>query len=371
VTLVRPILAAAAIATPLLALPAMAQPITGLYIGAAAGANSLASNRFTNTAFGAGSRDLAYEWGPAGIISMGWGFGNGIRAELEGDFRQNDVAGFAHPSAGATPGLHPGGRVRQYGFMANALYDFDLTALGISPRVVMPYIGGGVGYSISDFSRVRGAFVGGGGSQINNSAGNVAVQGIVGVAFPLDAYVPGLAATLDYRYFWSPGADRNSTTSVAPGAPTRLINERPGSANQTVMLGLRYAFNRPQPMPVAAAAPPAPAQQLARTYLVFFDWNRSDLTDRARQIIAEAATTRNSVRSTRIEVSGHADRSGSPQYNQALSQRRADTVAAELVRRGVPQNEIGIQAFGESRPLVPTADGVREPQNRRVEIVIR
>jgi outer membrane protein OmpA-like peptidoglycan-associated protein len=46
-------------------------------------------------------------------------------------------------------------------------------------------------------------------------------------------------------------------------------------------------------------------------------------------------------------------------------------VAAELVRRGVQRNIITVQAFGESRPLVPTADGVREPQNRRVEIVLR
>ncbi len=70
-------------------------------------------------------------------------------------------------------------------------------------------------------------------------------------------------------------------------------------------------------------------------------------------------------------MAGHADRSGSDAYNLRLSQRRADAVAAELVRQGVNRNDIGIQAFGESRPLVPTADGVREPQNRRVEIVLR
>ena len=70
-------------------------------------------------------------------------------------------------------------------------------------------------------------------------------------------------------------------------------------------------------------------------------------------------------------MAGHADRSGTPQYNQRLSQRRADAVAAELVRQGVSRNEIMVTAFGESRPLVPTADGVREPQNRRVEIVLR
>ena len=114
---------------------------------------------------------------------------------------------------------------------------------------------------------------------------------------------------------------------------------------------------------------PAPAQ--ARTYLVFFDFNRADLTDRARQIVAEAAQNSRRVQSTRIEVAGHADRSGTPQYNQRLSERRAQAVAAELVRQGVNRGDIGVTAYGESRPLVPTADGVREPQNRRVEIVLR
>ena len=103
----------------------------------------------------------------------------------------------------------------------------------------------------------------------------------------------------------------------------------------------------------------------------FFDWDRADLTDRARQIIAEAATNARTVSSTRIEVSGHADRTGTAVYNQRLSVRRAEAVAAELVRRGVTRNMITIQGFGFDRPLVPTAQGVREPQNRRVEIVLR
>jgi outer membrane protein OmpA-like peptidoglycan-associated protein len=77
------------------------------------------------------------------------------------------------------------------------------------------------------------------------------------------------------------------------------------------------------------------------------------------------------VSSTRIEVSGHADLTGGAAYNQRLSVRRGEAVAAELVRRGVSRNEITVQGFGFQRPLVPTAVGVREPQNRRVEVVLR
>ena len=74
---------------------------------------------------------------------------------------------------------------------------------------------------------------------------------------------------------------------------------------------------------------------------------------------------------TRIEVNGYADRSGPAQFNEVLSLRRAEAVAAELLRRGVPRNEIVTRGFGEANPLVPTADGVREPQNRRVEIILK
>jgi outer membrane protein OmpA-like peptidoglycan-associated protein len=104
---------------------------------------------------------------------------------------------------------------------------------------------------------------------------------------------------------------------------------------------------------------------------VFFDWDKATLTDRARQIVAEAASTSTKVQYTRIEVNGYTDTSGTPHYNQDLSIRRAKTVAAELIKDGVPQAAISIQGFGETHLLVPTGPGVREPQNRRVEIIIR
>ena len=108
-----------------------------------------------------------------------------------------------------------------------------------------------------------------------------------------------------------------------------------------------------------------------RSYLVFFDWDKATLTTRATQIIREAAEASTHVQYTRIEVDGYTDTSGTPQYNQGLSVRRAEAVAAELVRDGVPRSAITIQGFGETHLLVPTGPGVREPQNRRVDIVIR
>jgi OOP family OmpA-OmpF porin len=134
------------------------------------------------------------------------------------------------------------------------------------------------------------------------------------------------------------------------------------------VVGVRYAFNVPLPPVSAPAAAPAP---VARSYLVFFDWDKATLTDRARQVVREAAENSTRVQYTRIEVNGYTDTSGTPKYNKGLSLRRAETVAAELVKDGVPKGAITIEGFGETRPLVPTGPNVREPQNRRVEIVIQ
>ncbi len=123
--------------------------------------------------------------------------------------------------------------------------------------------------------------------------------------------------------------------------------------------------SEPPPQP----APPPPVAQ-ASSFMVFFDWDRSDLSGQAQNTIQQAANTFKSTGAARITATGHADRSGPENYNMALSLRRANAVKDSLVRNGVPAGAISVIGRGESQPLVPTADGVREPQNRRVEIVI-
>jgi OOP family OmpA-OmpF porin len=362
----------ALLAATVLALPvaAQAQPITGFYVGAGAGVNYLQesdielSPSFGGTA-AARSGQAEFNYGFVGVVSLGYGFGNGVRAELEGSYRQNEVdsvsgfPGFARP-------LRADGTARSYGVMANALYDFDLGP----GAFVMPYIGIGAGYVWHEYDGTRVVSPTGIGT-IDGSDGRFAYQAIVGAAFPISA-LPGLAITAEYRFMGTLQPEIDATLRSPAGVVTARGTAEVDNYNHSLMLGVRYAFNQPAPPPVVAPAPqPAVQPTVARTYLVFFDFDRADLTDRARQIIGEAATNSRSVGTTRIEVSGHADRSGTPQYNQRLSERRAQAVAAELERRGVPRSAMTIQAFGESRPLVPTADGVREPQNRRVEIVLR
>lgn len=115
----------------------------------------------------------------------------------------------------------------------------------------------------------------------------------------------------------------------------------------------------------AAAAPKADGP---KDFLVFFDWDKSVLTAEAKKIIADAVSRAKAAGAKTISVTGFTDRSGSPQYNLGLSVRRAESVRAEMVRQGIPASAITIEGRGEADPLVPTADGVREPQNRRAAI---
>jgi outer membrane protein OmpA-like peptidoglycan-associated protein len=119
----------------------------------------------------------------------------------------------------------------------------------------------------------------------------------------------------------------------------------------------------------AYVAPPPPPPAAPRNYLVFFDFNKSDLTSDAKRIVDQAATNAQGSHVTQLEVTGHTDTVGSDAYNMRLSRRRAESVSAELQAQGVPSSEIAIFAKGKRDLLVPTADGVREPQNRRVQIV--
>jgi outer membrane protein OmpA-like peptidoglycan-associated protein len=101
---------------------------------------------------------------------------------------------------------------------------------------------------------------------------------------------------------------------------------------------------------------------------VYFDWDQDTLRDDARRTLDQVAQAYAAGGRPQVVLAGHADRSGSATYNVGLSQRRANNTRDYLASRGVSAGSMTTQAFGESRPAVETADGVREPDNRRVEI---
>jgi outer membrane protein OmpA-like peptidoglycan-associated protein len=119
------------------------------------------------------------------------------------------------------------------------------------------------------------------------------------------------------------------------------------------------------------AAPATAQAQDGQPFRIFFDWSKPELTRDGQATLDEVAAAYQRLKPRRIEIVGHTDRSGSTAVNVAASRMRAQEAKAYLAARGVPAAAMSTSAFGESRPIVPTADGVREMQNRRVEILFR
>lgn len=348
---------------------AVAQPITGIYVGAGVGLHAPQDPRVSprSPGFGNGRITLDEGFGFKSNLAVGYGIGTGFRFEIEGDFARSDLR---HITGTPFPAASGNGHVRTFGVMVNALYDLDI---GI--RYIFPYLGGGVGYQWTTLNNVNATQVNGPFrfATNNNHEGALAMQAIVGASFPIPN-VPGLSLTADYRFMDITGGEKFGGAAVLrAGGPTvssglKLHNQ----FNHDLVVGVRYAFYAPSPaVPMAPAPVAAPAPTPARSYLVFFDWDKANLTDRARTIIKEAADNSTHVHYTRIEVNGYTDTTGTQRYNQRLSIRRARAVAGELVRDGVAQSTIAIQGFGQTHLLVSTGPNVREPQNRRVEIIIR
>jgi outer membrane protein OmpA-like peptidoglycan-associated protein len=306
----------------------------GLYLGLGGGVNWL--------------QDMDYDPGPAidqdlgwaAIGSVGYRFDWGLRTELEAGYRDND---------GEFNGTGFDTETTAWTGMANLLYDFG------RDWPIRPYIGVGAGAAnVNVDSNVTAS----------NSEWAFAYQGIVGVSW---AVTDRLDIFIDGRYLRTAGLDVDQAGLVGGD-----LDDEYETING--MVGLRYVFwstatpvveAAPEPAPAPAPVPePAPPQN----YIVFFDWDRHDLTPEAQEIIRQAAENARTGGYSRIQVTGHTDTSGSADYNLGLSQRRAQAVADMLIANGVPAEEIEVDWRGETEPLVPTGDGVREPQNRRATI---
>jgi len=360
-------LAAAAIALPVLA---HAQPVTGPYVSLGAGTSFISPTSVNFEATGGSGK---YQFRPdyAGVAGIGYGFGDGFRVEIGGEYTRNTVHAADQAAVGLFPATHfrATGGEEKYGALVNVYYDIS-TGLPITP-----YIGAGGGYLFTKYNTDLTTVNGGVAQRTSGTKGSFAYNIIAGVAYPVAA-VPGLSLTAEYRFLQL--LQSRSYLDSVNGSNAFTTKAKIGQEiSHTFLFGVRYQlFNPPPPAPapeqVLAPTPvAAPAPTPAKTYLVFFDWDRYDLSPRALDIIAQAATDSRTVAITTIEVSGYTDTSGTPSYNNGLSLRRAKAVAAQLVIDGVSASQIETQGYGETHLLVPTGPGVREPQNRRVEIVVQ
>jgi OOP family OmpA-OmpF porin len=267
----------------------------------------------------------------AAFARLGYRFDQNWRVELEGGYRSTDIESIVNPIAGVPSGVCavipatgpcgvPEGEISASSLMLNVIYDF-----GSEGDALRPFIGLGAG-----INRVNTEVLGtlGGNRTVafgaDDSSAELAAQFLGGLAFAISDRAH---LDLTYRYLMSnmEFATFTSTALANPGPFTGRYDD-----SHTVTLGLRYAFGADEPDYVPPPPPPPPPPL----------------------------------------VVGHADTSGSAAYNVGLSNRRSRTVADALVAQGVNGGVISLDGKGETALARATADGVREPLNRRATIGI-
>ncbi|MBY0510335.1 MAG: OmpA family protein [Rhodospirillaceae bacterium] len=309
------------------------------------------------------SRDITFDMGYILSGAVGYRWDSGFRTELEANYRESSINDLA--TSAAT------GRQKVIGVMTNLLYD-----LGNSDSF-FPYVGGGIGVAWNKWDNVQGspnATFPFGTPAFHERDTSLQWQGIAGLSHPFTERVDGF---VEYRYI---GTFNNKFHSIPAGSTASRHDDR----SHNLLVGIRFNFGvapqeeaatasaaaappPPPPPPPPAPPPPPPVPQ---KFLVFFDFDRANLRADASKIVGEAADYAKKNGKARITATGHADTSGSPAYNIALSERRAKAVKAALLNMGFNDSEVVVLFKGESEPLVATGDGVKEPQNRRVEIVM-
>ncbi len=337
----------------------------GFYVGGAIGLSLLATQSTTldllmgvSPAASVPVQKVGFAPGVALSGAVGWAVGNGLRFEIEANYGDNGQS-------------HQSGSESRFGVFTNILFDIDL-----GEDWVTPYLGVGIGAEFAQWSSVvvngTGAGSGPVSASLRGTTGNFAYQIIAGAAFPVAA-VTGLSVTAEYRFSQLTGSRGYGGAALSAGVPATGHARASGDTAQSLLVGLRYAFDAVAPEDDLSSLPPPAPQQLpaARTYIVYFDAGSAALNPQAQDIVANAARASNRVAYTRVEISGHTDKAGKTEDSVELSKARSDAVAAEMVRWGILRSMIDIHAFGDEKPAARADKTAPEPRNRRVEIVYR
>jgi len=297
--------------------------------------------------------------------TVGYDFG-AFRLETEASYRKADINSITAGTTGVAGSTVSGtyaadGDVNALSFMLNGLFDFG------ADDGIQGFVGGGIGVARVDIN--TGAFQNF--RTYDDSGSGLAWQALAGVRAPLnDSWDVGLR----YRFFNAPNvglvdfAGRDSETKLT---------------SHSILGTLTYNFGGeappppppppapvvtppPPPPPVVAAPPPPPCNK--GPYIVFFGWDQSDITPEAATILDNAVSAYRNCGTAAVMLAGHTDTSGTIRYNEGLAMRRNASVTEYLSGRGISGDRVSSEAFGETQLRVPTADGVRELQNRRVEV---
>lgn len=332
-----------------LAVASTAGAAEGWYMSLGAGWNWLTDADYTvgptsNTYAGQNEYDSGYV--VAGAIGYDWGR---WRAEFEVAYRDNNIDCITW-STGAGSCFDPGSNegVWELSHMVNVLYDIPLGGRFSAS------LGAGVGGVLVVADQ---AIIGNTNNQPNLDDYVVAGQLIAQLGYDLSDRWQIYA---DYRYLLA-----DDPESFSPQQGSNVTWEK---SDHSVLLGLRFDLQADR-APAAPPKAPPPAQPKApKQFIVFFGFNKSNLTEEASRVVADAAAAAKEYGSASIMVVGHTDTVGSDRYNNALSMRRSSTVKDALVGHGIPASAISTAGRGEAELMVNTGDGVKEPQNRRATI---
>lgn len=296
--------------------------------------------------------DIDHETDWSQHLGLGYAFSNGFRLEGELGHRFNQYNADDLNAVSLDDG-----DVHAWSAMANLFYDFNRGGR------IEPYIGVGVG-GVRFNNTIRDGAI-----TMGEEDTVLGYQGLAGVAI-------GLTEQLDldvgYRYFAADGS-----TYELDDISGRTFDM--DYQQQSVTVGLRYQFAAPA-APVVVTPPPVPPPVVqtpppvatcpTSEFVVYFEWDRSNLNQAALETIDAAVNRARQCNVAGVVVVGHTDTSGSPTYNQGLSERRASVVRDALVARGIAAGSIQAQARGETDLARATRDGVREPLNRRTAVTI-
>jgi len=356
------LLAGAALAA--LSSPASAFELRGTYASIEAGASWVddqtffqdtihGSSHFTYAEYGSGYKD-----GWALLGSIGYAFSCNFRTEIEVGYRHNNIGRLTELTT--THVLPTGGNLSEFTLMANLVYDLPITSnLTLS-------LGAGAG---QDRAQLKVDAL-----DFKDEEWRFAWQGLAGLNYAVGEQTQ---LFINYRYLRVDVPKYISYDPTPPDTTYRLFYMG-DLEKHAVTVGLRYAFSGAEAAPAAEAPPPLPPPPpppppppAPDQFVVFFGFNKSNISAEAQQVIADAAATAKEKGSASILIVGHTDSSGSDSYNEALSLRRATAVKGSLAALGIGDDKISATGKGETELLVKTGDGVKEPQNRRATIDLK
>jgi outer membrane protein OmpA-like peptidoglycan-associated protein len=168
-----------------------------------------------------------------------------------------------------------------------------------------------------------------------------------------------------------PEKDGRSTAVTVQQGDKTLVLEQPYAAADITSSGPQAYSTSAAEVQASFGTALAAQPMRSQVFTLYFVEQTDEFTDESKRTVETVILEIARYPVPDIVVVGHTDLTGTDAFNDALARKRAETVRAVLIRRGIASDDIVAVGRGKREPAVPTADGVAEPRNRRVEIVVR